>query len=418
MDQPKVLDEYLLAHDLTDQLRSVDVLLDEDIKFADLHLSPAVLEGLNRCGFSRPSPVQLRSLPIGRCGFDLIIQSKAGTGKTCVFAVIALEALKFNHGSHPQTLVIAPTREVAIQIHEFISTMGSNQPDLSCSLCIGGVDVKEDRVNLNRGSQILVGTPGRLKQLIDLNILKTQHIELFVLDEADKLMEEQFKIQIDEIYRRLPRDKQMIATSATYPNELDKFIRKYMQAPQSIRFGEEIRLEAMEEFYLASPAGSSAKKDLENKLSLLKSFLTSGLDFRKCFIFTNYQARAPIICNYLNKDEAFVLHNGNVDYLCAELTQSERNQNYNNFRQSKERKLLISTDVSARGLDIRDIDVVINFDIPSDKVTYYHRIGRAGRFGQAGRAFTLVSESSLDQILFKKSLETDRIKPFPFKTQT
>lgn len=409
------LEVYQLAHDFRDKLRSSDVLLTEDITFLDLHLNQEVLDGLKKCGFLRPSPVQLKSIPLGRCGFDLVIQSKAGTGKTCVFALVALEALRFNQINSTQTLIIAPTREVALQIHEVISLIGSSHKGLKCSLCIGGIDIKQDRARLSGGSQILIGTPGRVKQLIGLNILKTQQIELFVLDEADKLMDEQFKKQIDEIYKCLPRDKQMIATSATYPNELDTFLKQYMQLPQSIRVGEEIRLEAMEEFYLISKAGSSARKDIENKLESLKELLINELSFTKCFVFTNYQARAPLICDNLNKDEKFVAKHGYASYLCAELAQSDRNEIFKKFKNSQSQRLLISTDVSARGIDIRDIDVVINFDLPNENITYYHRIGRAGRFGQPGKAFTIVSTGSMDRALFQRSVKSDKIKQYMLK---
>lgn len=234
---------YNLAHNIEDTSvpRSIDVTIGENVTFADLHLCEKTLDGLHRCGFIRPSPIQLDTIPLGRLGFDLVIQSKAGTGKTCIFTIVALEALKFNTSKSTQTLIIAPTREIASQIHEVISSVGFAFVDLRCALCIGGICVKQDRATLdahrNDGSscQIVIGTPGRVKQLIELNILKTQAIELFVLDESDKLMDEQFKVQIDEIYKRLPPDRQMIVTSATYPNELSDFLKRYMRAPKFIQ---------------------------------------------------------------------------------------------------------------------------------------------------------------------------------------
>lgn len=410
-----MLISHQVAHNLKDssKSRSKDVALEEDVLFKDLLLHPKTQLGLESCGFDSPSPIQLQTIPLGRCGFDLVVQSKAGTGKTCIFTLVALEALQFNPTGSTQTLIIAPTREIACQIHDVVSKIGSAYKNLHCALCIGGVDLKQDRARLSGGKpgaatcQIVIGTPGRLKQLIELNILKTTHIELFVLDEADKLMEDQFKDQIDEIYKRLPLDKQMIVTSATYPNELSTFLRNYMRKAKNIRVGKELSLEAVREFYLETKAGNSSKKSLENKYETLKQLL-SGLDFTKCFIFTNYQARAPLICDNLNNDPQFVSKFGRTNYLCAELSQLERNQVFANFKTS-DQKLLISTDVSARGIDIQEIELVINFDLPHDNSTYYHRIGRAGRFGQAGCAISLVSGDRLDRMVFEKSVKSDRM---------
>lgn len=403
---------YRLAHDLEDPLvpRSKDVTTSESVTFDDFPLDQRTRAGLIRCQFKRPSPVQLATIPLGLCGFDLVVQSKAGTGKTCIFALVALEALQATDGGGTQTLIVAPTREVAIQIHEVVSSIGSCYSELKCVLCIGGVDVKQDRAEFlnKRSCQIVIGTPGRLKQLIELNILQTQHIELFVLDEADKLMDEQFKLQIDDIYKRLPMDKQMIVTSATYPNELSQFLAQYMRSPKIIRLGQELSLEAIEELYLESKPGHSAKKTLENKLNLLRDLL-DGVDFAKCIIFTNYQARAPIICDQLNKDESLVAKFGTTSYLCAELSQPERIETFKRFKNSKERSILISTDISARGVDILDIDLVINFDLPGDNSTYYHRIGRAGRFGLPGRAISIVTGDLIGRASFMKNVHSDKM---------
>lgn len=406
-------EKYQIAHDLDNpnNLRSKDVILSESVTFDEFLLNQTTRDGLKRCRFERPSPIQLETIPLGLCGFDLVVQSKAGTGKTCVFTLVALEALQFNQSNFTQTLILAPTREVAIQIHEVVSLIGSCYTDLKCVLCIGGIDVKQDRAELSskRNCQIVIGTPGRVKQLIELNILSTQSIELFVLDEADKLMDEQFKLQIDDIYKRLPMDKQMIVTSATYPNELSQFLQQYMRVPKTIRLGQDLCLEAIEEFYVESKPGHSAKKSVENKLVILKTLLDQFV-FAKCIIFTNFQARAPMICDNLNKEEHIERKFGQTNYLCAELSQSDRNQTFTNFKNSKQRGILISTDVSARGVDIRDIELVINFDLPGDNSTYYHRIGRAGRFGQPGKAISIVTRDAVDQATFQKNILSEKIK--------
>lgn len=412
---------YLIAHDLSDssKIRSRDVLLAEDVTFEDLMLARNTYLGLKKCGFERPSPIQLETIPLGRCGFDLVVQSKAGTGKTCIFTIVALDALQFNPNNCTQTLILTPTREIATQIHEVISLIGSEYKNLNCALCIGGIEVKQDRAKLGCSNaygglcQIVVGTPGRVRQLIELNILKIGQIELFVLDEADKLMDEQFKIQIDEIYKRLPSDKQMIVTSATYFDELSLFLQQYMKSAKSIRVGKELSLEGVEEFYVQSKAGHSSKTNLENKFRALRMLLDQ-LEFTKCFVFTNFQSRAPLICDSLNKDKLFCDKYGPTKYICAELTQDERNRVFKEFKNS-EQKLLVSTDISARGIDIQGIELVINFDLPMDKATYFHRIGRAGRFGQSGKAVSIVSGESVDQSVFKKSVKSERINKLSLK---
>lgn len=396
--------------------RSSDVILDQSLSFADLQLSQETLLGIKASGYEHPSPVQLQYIPLGRCGLDLVVQSKAGTGKTCVFTVIALETLEFNKTSPIQCIIIAPIREIAIQIHDVITTLGSGYKQLNVALCIGGTDVKLDRGQLSpiaeNPCQIVVGTPGRIKQLIELSILKTNHVELFILDEADKLMDDQFKIQVDEIYKRLPRNKQMVVTSATYPNELDIFLQKYMQAPQRLSKCSNLSLEALNEYFIEVEAGHSVKKTVEKKLNLLRVILDKT-NFDQCVIFTNYQTRAPIICNYLNSDSDFIERVKNVSYICSELPQNERIRIFESFKKSS-CKILVSTDVSARGIDIEGVDLVINLDIPIDNSTYYHRVGRAGRFGAPGTAITLVANESVDQTQFKKVLIGCDIKKLEF----
>lgn len=395
----------MIAHDYNSGL-SKDVRSEEDLTFEDFLLDDKTLAGLKKCGFQRPSPIQIETIPIGRCGFDLIIQSKAGTGKTCIFTIIALEILKFNINKNTQTLIVAPTREIAIQIHEVVSKIGICYEELRCAIFIGGIGVHQDKLQLAKKAQIVIGTPGRIKHLIEDKILNVKSIELLVLDEVDKLMDDQFKIQIDAIFRHLPFEKQLIVTSATYPNELAEFLRKKTRAPKFIRFGSDISLEAIEEQYLECKAGHSNKKTLENKFKLLKTLLRQ-LDFVKCLIFTNFQARAPQICDHLNDDSSFSEHLGSISYLCSELSQDERTCIFNRFKTS-DQKLLVSTDISARGIDIEGVDLVINLDLPHDNATYYHRIGRAGRFGRPGRSISMVSSEESDQKIFKKLSESDK----------
>lgn len=193
-----------LAHNLNDssRWRSEDVALSDSNRqttFEQLQLSRDVLNGLKSAGFIRPSPIQLQAIPLGRCGLDLIVQSKSGTGKTCVFAIIAFEMLK-TASRATQVLILAPTREIAYQIGEVMNEIGSCIRNLRCVTLIGGTKLKEDREKL-RLCHIAIGTPGRVKQLIEMNLLKTISIRLFVLDEADKLLDSRFKSQIGKLFK-------------------------------------------------------------------------------------------------------------------------------------------------------------------------------------------------------------------------
>ncbi|EHB10982.1 Putative ATP-dependent RNA helicase DDX20 [Heterocephalus glaber] len=223
------------AHDIgSPRTRTGDVLLPEPADFESLLLSRPVLEGLRAAGFQRPSPVQLKAIPLGRCGFDLIVQAKSGTGKTCVFSTIALDSLVLENCS-TQILILAPTREIAVQIHSVITAIGIKMEGLECHVFIGGTPLSQDKARLKK-CHIAVGSPGRIKQLIELDYLNPGSIRLFILDEADKLLEEgSFQEQINWIYSSLPASKQMLAVSATYPEFLANALTRYMREPTFVR---------------------------------------------------------------------------------------------------------------------------------------------------------------------------------------
>lgn len=211
------------GHDVSKTWRSEDVAFESDFSFDNLHLKPEVVNGLIRCNFLKPSPIQRQAIPLGRFGFDMIIQAKSGTGKTCVFVVIALEMVDVSvTQSSPQVLIIAPTREIAQQTYEVTKAIGRCMQGLIVKLAVGGT--KFDR-HAAAKCHVLVGTPGRLGQLFKAKTLKTDAIRLLVLDEADKLFDNKFQTQTNEIFESLPEQKQMIATSATYPGNFKHLAR-------------------------------------------------------------------------------------------------------------------------------------------------------------------------------------------------
>ncbi|KAK2182715.1 hypothetical protein NP493_340g02001 [Ridgeia piscesae] len=359
--------------------RTADVLIRENVDFAGLMLRADVLAGLKRAGFQRPSPIQLKAIPLGRCGLDLIVQAKSGTGKTCVFAVVALESLCLESAT-VQVLVLAPTREIAVQLWEVINTLGSAMTALRCYTFIGGLPLAEDVQKL-QCCHIVVGTPGRVKQLIEENLLDTSTIRLFVLDEADKLLEENFQESVNWIYSTLPENKQMMAVSATYPEILAQHLRRYMRNPTFVRLNiTDPALLGIRQYYEA--AAYNPQKAYDNKVKQLTRLLSS-VNFHQCLVFSNYQMRAQSLSDTLNA------HGWPATYISGSREQQDRLAAMAQLK-TLQCRVLVSTDLTARGIDANHINLVVNLDLPHDHETYLHRIGRAGRFGTYGAAVSFV----------------------------
>ncbi|KAK0152396.1 putative ATP-dependent RNA helicase DDX20 [Merluccius polli] len=368
------------AHDIETRSRTDDVVLSEGIDFTSLLLSQPVLDGLSASGFEKPSPIQLKAIPLGRCGLDLIVQAKSGTGKTCVFSTIALDSLILENVT-TQVLVLAPTREIAVQIHSVLMAIGSAMEGLQCHVFIGGTAVSQDKVNLKR-CHIAVGSPGRIKQLIELGMLSTASVRLFVLDEADKLLEEgSFQEQINWIFSSLPANKQMLALSATYPESLAKHLTRYMREPTFVRLNpKDPALKGLRQYYKLVNSHAHAHKVFEEKvLHLLELF--SKVPFNQALVFSNLHSRAQHLAD--------ILSSKGLPAVCISggLSQDERLEAMSKLKQYQCR-VLISTDLTSRGIDAEKVNLVINLDVPKDWETYMHRIGRAGRFGTRGLAVT------------------------------
>ncbi|KAG9270830.1 putative ATP-dependent RNA helicase DDX20 [Astyanax mexicanus] len=368
------------AHQIDNRKRTEDVLLSDGVQFSSLLLSKPVLEGLSSSGFQRPSPIQLKAIPLGRCGLDLIVQAKSGTGKTCVFATIALDSLVLENAA-TQVLVLAPTREIAVQIHSVVMSIGSAMEGLECHVFIGGRPVSQDKLRLKK-CHIAIGSPGRIKQLIELGALLTASIRLFVLDEADKLLEEgSFQEQINWIFSSLPLNKQMLALSATYPESLAQHLCRYMREPTFVRLNPtDPGLIGLKQYYKLVHAHALPHKIFEEKVqNLLELF--SKIPFNQALVFSNLHTRAQHLAD--------VLSSKGLPSVCisGSLSQEQRLEAMSKLKQYQCR-VLISTDLTSRGIDAEKVNLVINLDVPQDWETYMHRIGRAGRFGTMGLAVT------------------------------
>ncbi|NXX95241.1 DDX20 helicase, partial [Centropus bengalensis] len=348
--------------------------------FGSLLLSEPVLAGLEAAGFHRPSPVQLKAIPLGRCGLDLIVQAKSGTGKTCVFSTIALDAVLLE-SSATQILILAPTREIAVQIHAVITTIGIKMEGLECHVFIGGTPLSQDRARLKK-CHIAVGSPGRIKQLIELDYLNTASIRLFILDEADKLLEEgSFQEQINWIYSSLPVNKQMLAVSATYPESLANALTRYMREPTFVRLNPtDPSLIGLKQYYKIVNSHPLPHKIFQEKTQHLQE-LFSKIPFNQALVFSNLHSRAQHLAEILTS-RGFP-----AECISGNMNQSQRLDAMAKLKQFHCR-VLISTDLTSRGIDAEKVNLVINLDVPVDWETYMHRIGRAGRFGTLGLSVT------------------------------
>lgn len=368
------------AHEFESRRRTGDVFAGERVDFSSLLLSQPVLEGLTAAGFERPSPIQLKAIPLGRCGLDLIVQAKSGTGKTCVFATVALDTLLVDNPA-TQILVLAPTREIAVQIHSVICAIGIKMDGLECHVFIGGMPLSQDKARLKK-CHIAVGSPGRIKQLIEMGYLNTVSVRLFVLDEADKLLEEgSFQEQINWIYSSLPANKQMLALSATYPESLAQHLTQYMRDPAFVRLNpSDPGLLGLKQYCKLVNSYPLPHKIFEEKVQHLME-LFSKIPFNQALVFSNLHSRAQHLSD--------ILTSKGLPAICisGSMNQNQRLEAMTKLKQFHCR-VLITTDLTSRGIDAERVNLVVNLDVPQDWETYMHRIGRAGRFGTYGLAVT------------------------------
>nr|WGF83056.1 DDX20 [Scylla paramamosain] len=370
-----------VAHHLEEKERTRDIEIDENVTFTDLLLSEPVLAGLHAAGFKRPSPIQLAAIPLGRCGLDLVVQAKSGTGKTCVLAVVALEAVSVASPA-TQVVVVAPTREVAVQVAQVVSTLASAMPGLSTAVVIGGTKLADDKARLQQ-CQVVVGTPGRLAHLVSLGHLHLHCVRLLVLDEADRLLEGNFLGPVTDLASALPLNKQVLCLSATFSDSAAAQAEGLMRSPSHVRLDRDspallgVNQVVCRLQHVASPHLRQAAKEAE----LLR--LLSHVTFNQCLVFSGSQLRAESVCHRL-KAEGWP-----SAYLTGAQCQTERLAALESL-QTHRCRILVATDLAARGLDSAHVNLVVSLDLPQEPATYLHRAGRAGRYGSRGAAVMLV----------------------------
>lgn len=359
--------------------------------FSEMGLSDSLLRGVYAYGFEKPSPIQQQAIVPILSGRDIIAQAQSGTGKTGTFTIGLLQTINPSD-KFTQALILAPTRELAEQIKTVISAISAYM-DLNIILCVGGARVGIDISNLKSKPHIVVATPGRANDLLEKNALDLSRLKIIVVDEADQMLSSGFETQIKGIFKSVPIETQFAIFSATYTVEslaLAKSLESASRLPplNVLVKAEELTLEGIAQFFVAVEK-SSWKPGVIQDLYELASI-------QQCIIYCNTKERAISLADFLTK-EGFTL-----THIHGDMPQDERNTCMRNFRSGKSR-VLISTDLLARGIDVQTVSMVINFDIPSDIPNYLHRIGRSGRFGRKGVAINLVTP---DDIKTLKEIES------------
>ncbi len=351
-------------------------------KFDDMPLSMSLLRGVYSFGFEKPSPIQMRAIvPLVRGG-DLIAQAQSGTGKTGAFAIGLLQRVDFRRRTL-QGLILSPTRELVLQTHYVVGQLGAYLGQLGddgvamfCQTFCGGTSVRDDIEKLQPTTVIAVGTPGRVGDLIKRGAMRTESLRTVVLDEADELLSTSFSEQIYAIFKYLPKDIQVALFSATMGDDILQLTKKFMRDPTCILVEKDaLTLKGIRQFFVAV--------EEEHKLGTLMD-LYESVSIAQSVIFANTKRRVDWISQQLNAE------NFTVSSMHAEMSKQERESVMAEFRSGKSR-VLVTTDLIARGIDVHHVSIVINYELPLNKESYLHRIGRSGRYGRKGIAMNFVS---------------------------
>jgi ATP-dependent RNA helicase len=347
--------------------------------FDSMGLREDLLRGIYAYGFEKPSAIQQRAIVPIISGRDVIGQAQSGTGKTATFSIGILQSIDTNV-RECQALVLSPTRELAQQIQKVALAVGDYM-SVQVHCCIGGKSVGEDIRKLEGGVQVVSGTPGRVFDMISRRSLRTRAIKMLVLDEADEMLNKGFREQIYDIYRYLPPATQVVLVSATLTNDVLAMTKKFMEDPIRILVKrDELTLEGIKQFFVA------VEKEEWTFDTLCDLYDT--LTITQAVIFCNTRRKVDWLTDKMRKA------NFTVASMHGEMLQSEREEIMTSFR-SGDKRVLITTDVWARGIDVQQVSLVINYDLPNNRELYIHRIGRSGRFGRKGVAINFVKEDDI-----------------------
>ncbi|XP_064638573.1 eukaryotic initiation factor 4A-I-like isoform X2 [Lineus longissimus] len=365
--------------------------------FDNMKLREELLRGIYAYGFEKPSAIQQRAIVPCCHGHDVIAQAQSGTGKTATFAITILQKLDLGI-KDCQALVLAPTRELAQQIQKVVIALGDYM-NASCHACIGGTNVREDGRKLEEGKHVIVGTPGRVFDMIQRGHLRTNEMKMFVLDEADEMLSRGFKDQIYDVFRKLPTTVQVVLLSATMPDDVLEVTTRFMRDPIRILVKkEELTLDGIKQFFV------HVDKE-EWKLDTLCD-LYETLTITQAVIFSNTRRKVDWLTEKMQQRDF------TVSSMHGDMDQQERDMIMREFRSGSSR-VLITTDLLARGIDVQQVSLVINYDLPQNRENYIHRIGRGGRFGRKGVAINFITKEDTRQMRDIEQYYNTQIEEMP-----
>lgn len=347
------------------------------MNFNETNLRPEILSSLEKMGFSAMTEIQERAVVSGIKGNDILAQAQTGTGKTAAFCLPIINQIEDNDSL--QAIMLAPTRELAVQITTEFKKMAANLPHISAITVYGGDPIDKQIKLLRDRPQVVIGTPGRVQDLINRKKLKLHEIRFFVLDEVDEMLNMGFLDDVVEIEKKMPREKQTLFFSATMPNQIKRVSQKFLREGfDNIKVdAKSLTVDKVEQFYITC-------KD-SRKYEALKNVLDAKQS-KKTIIFTQTKRRADETFDFL------ISQNFKIEKIHGDLSQQQRLQTLNRLRNGQV-DIIVATDVVARGIDIDGIELVINLQLPQDIEYYIHRIGRTGRAGAKGEAITIVSHN-------------------------
>ena len=365
----------------------------------DLNIDADLLRGIYAYGFEKPSPIQCKAITPIIEGKDIIAQAQSGTGKTAAFTIGALSKIELDKDA-TQVIVLSPTRELSLQTANVITNIGGMMKGLRVLNLVGGSSIDEDSVTLkNNVPHVITGCPGRVYDMMRRNFIQSKTIKLVILDEADEMLSSGSKEQVYNIFQNFNNDIQVALFSATLPSYINSITSKFMRDPIKIFVkSESLTLEGISQFFVAI-------EDDKQKYYTLKD-LFSFISMSQCIIYCNsvkrvsdlYEAmledKFPVCCIHSNMDKA------------------SRDNAFNEFRTGKQR-VLISSNVTARGIDIQQVSIVINFDVPKCVSAYLHRIGRSGRWGRKGMGINFITRRDIGKIKEIEQFYSTQIKELP-----
>ena len=365
--------------------------------FTDLNISKQILDALAEAGFEEPTPIQREAFPVIRSGKDMIGIARTGTGKTLAYLIPILMKLHYAQGKYPRAIVIVPTRELVVQVCESVELL-TEYMDIRCVGIYGGTNIRTQQNAVYEGVDLLVATPGRFMDIYMNGMLRTPLVKTVVVDEADRLMDLGFMPQLRSILEVIPEKHQTLLFSATFSTAVTALASEFMVAPVKVE---------------VAPQATSVdtvlqlRYDVPNimtKINLLKLLLADKEEYSRVMVFTESKKNADRITDKLAdywKDELSVIHSNKA--------QNTRLNALRAFREGRSR-IMIASDVAARGIDIQDVSHVVNFDIPALPEEYVHRIGRTARAGKEGVAISLVSPKEEERIEMIEQLIGQKIE--------